>query len=170
MLATCNILINYNNLINKPDISAAQVNSDWNSVSGASQILNKPDLTIITSNNTNISNYVLATSNNLILRVNENDRYVSNYVLSTSNLLAQRLNKYSLWEPVSSSIYYISGNVGIGTNSPSTDLHLYDEAISETKLTIQNNFIAEVLNIGSAPPLININNLSVSHPCEFRLA
>ena len=32
----------YNSLFNKPTIPAAQVNSDWNSVSGASRILNKP--------------------------------------------------------------------------------------------------------------------------------
>ena len=34
----------YNDLSNKPTIPAAQVNSDWNSSSGVSQILNKPDL------------------------------------------------------------------------------------------------------------------------------
>lgn len=32
----------YNNLSNKPTIPAAQVNSDWNSSSGLSQVLNKP--------------------------------------------------------------------------------------------------------------------------------
>jgi len=32
----------YNDLNNKPTIPAAQVNSDWNSVSGVSQVLNKP--------------------------------------------------------------------------------------------------------------------------------
>lgn len=34
----------YNDLINKPSIPSSQVNSDWNSVSGLSQILNKPTL------------------------------------------------------------------------------------------------------------------------------
>lgn len=34
----------YNDLSNRPSIPAAQVNSDWNSVSGVSQILNKPTL------------------------------------------------------------------------------------------------------------------------------
>jgi hypothetical protein len=32
----------YNDLLNKPSIPAAQVNSDWNALSGAAQILNKP--------------------------------------------------------------------------------------------------------------------------------
>ena len=41
---------NYNDLTNKPTIPAAQVNSDWNSSSGVSQILNKPTLaTVATS-------------------------------------------------------------------------------------------------------------------------
>lgn len=51
---------NYNDLTNKPTIPAAQVNSDWNSVSGVSQILNKP--TIPTNNNqlTNGANFITA--------------------------------------------------------------------------------------------------------------
>jgi len=36
----------YNDLSNKPTIPAAQVNSDWNAVSGVAQILNKPDLSV----------------------------------------------------------------------------------------------------------------------------
>lgn len=40
----------YNDLTSKPTIPAAQVNSDWNSVTGLSQILNKPSLaTVATS-------------------------------------------------------------------------------------------------------------------------
>ena len=35
----------YNDLTDKPTIPAAQVNSDWNSASGVSQILNKPSMT-----------------------------------------------------------------------------------------------------------------------------
>ena len=37
----------YNSLTNKPSIPAAQVNSDWNSNSGVSQILNKPTLATV---------------------------------------------------------------------------------------------------------------------------
>ena len=44
----------YNDLTNKPTIPAAQVNSDWNSNSGVSQILNKPTLaTVATSGSYN---------------------------------------------------------------------------------------------------------------------
>lgn len=41
-LATVATSGNYNDLSNKPTIPAAQVNSDWNAVSGVAQILNKP--------------------------------------------------------------------------------------------------------------------------------
>lgn len=36
---------NYDDLLNKPTIPDAQVNSDWNASSGISQILNKPNMT-----------------------------------------------------------------------------------------------------------------------------
>ena len=42
----------YDDLINKPTIPAAQVNSDWNSNSGVSQILNKPWVPVYTENET----------------------------------------------------------------------------------------------------------------------
>ena len=45
MLATVATTGDYDDLTNKPTIPAAQVNADWNAVSGVAQILNKPDLT-----------------------------------------------------------------------------------------------------------------------------
>jgi hypothetical protein len=79
--------VNYNNLINKPSIADAQVNSDWNSVSGKSQILNKPDLTVIATNNTNLSNYVLSASNYLVNYTLAASNYLVNYTLAASNYL-----------------------------------------------------------------------------------
>ena len=38
---------NYNDLTNKPEIPAAQVNADWNATSGVEKILNKPDLAAV---------------------------------------------------------------------------------------------------------------------------
>jgi hypothetical protein len=53
-LATVAITGSYNDLTNKPTIPAAQVNADWDSVSGVSQILNKPNLAnVATSGNYN---------------------------------------------------------------------------------------------------------------------
>lgn len=46
-LATVATSGDYDDLINKPSIPAAQVNSDWNAVSGVSQILNKPSLAAV---------------------------------------------------------------------------------------------------------------------------
>jgi hypothetical protein len=46
-LATVATSGSYNDLSNKPTIPAAQVNSDWNSSSGVSQILNKPTLATV---------------------------------------------------------------------------------------------------------------------------
>lgn len=43
-LATVATSGSYNDLSNKPSIPSAQVNSDWNSGSGVSQILNKPTI------------------------------------------------------------------------------------------------------------------------------
>ena len=43
-LATVATTGDYDDLLNKPSIPAAQVNSDWNAVSGVAQILNKPSL------------------------------------------------------------------------------------------------------------------------------
>jgi len=49
-LATVATTGDYNDLSNKPSIPSAQVNADWNSTSGVSEILNKPSLaTVATS-------------------------------------------------------------------------------------------------------------------------
>ena len=59
---------NYDDLLNKPTIPDAQVNSDWNASSGISQILNKPEmitqtLTFVDENNveTNVVVYTQPT-------------------------------------------------------------------------------------------------------------
>ena len=59
---------NYDDLLNKPTIPNAQVNSDWNASSGISQILNKPEmitqtLTFVDENNveTNVIVYTQPT-------------------------------------------------------------------------------------------------------------
>lgn len=53
-LATVATSGSYNDLLNKPTIPAAQVNSDWDAASGVAQILNKPSLaTVATSGSYN---------------------------------------------------------------------------------------------------------------------
>jgi hypothetical protein len=76
----------------------------------------------------------------------------SNYVLSTSNIFIPRiLNEVKLslqWTTANNMIYYNTSNVGIGTTNPISKLHLYDDIISETILTIQHNVtVVSTLNI-----------------------
>jgi hypothetical protein len=128
------ILTASNNLINK--VRENDNNSSNYILTTSNNLINK-----VNANDNNASNYILTINNDLIHRINTNDGNVGESVLSTSNILAQRINKYSVWEPVGTNIYYYStGNVGIGTTNPSTDLHIYDNLINETKLTIQNNY------------------------------
>ena len=49
-LATVATSGSYADLSNKPSIPAAQVNSDWNAVSGVAQILNKPTIPTVDQN------------------------------------------------------------------------------------------------------------------------
>lgn len=57
-LATVATTGNYNDLLHKPTIPAAQVNSDWNAISGVARILNKPTIPTKTSDLTNDSGFV----------------------------------------------------------------------------------------------------------------
>lgn len=55
-LATVATTGNYGDLNGKPTIPAAQVNSDWNAVSGVAEILNKPTIPVITNTYSSSSN------------------------------------------------------------------------------------------------------------------
>ena len=57
-LATVATTGNYNDLLHKPTIPAAQVNSDWNAISGVARILNKPTIPTKTSDLINDSGFV----------------------------------------------------------------------------------------------------------------
>lgn len=57
-LATVATSGSYNDLSDKPTIPTAQVNSDWNSSSGVSEILNKPTIPSKTSDLTNDSGFI----------------------------------------------------------------------------------------------------------------
>ena len=155
------ILTASNNLINK--IRENDNNSSNYILTASNNLINK-----ILQNDRNSSNYIRYTSNNLINKMNENDRNSSNYVLSTNNILAQRINKYSVWEPTTSNIYYYSyGNVGIGTTTPWNKLHICETSTSNTKLTIQNNYLPipnEIVVAGATSATIGNTERYISFP------
>jgi len=64
-------------------------------------------------------------------------KYTSNYVERLTTGLGT-----NYWTEQNTNNIYLNktGNVGIGTNIPQTKLHIYQDTINDTKLTIQNNF------------------------------
>ena len=77
-LATVATSGSYNDLLNKPTIPAAQVNSDWNADSGVAQILNKPtiptvnDATLtITQNGTSAGTFTANASSNTTIALTD---------------------------------------------------------------------------------------------------
>jgi hypothetical protein len=68
-------------------------------------------------------------------------------------------NKSSQWTTYNNMIFYNTSNVGIGANVPTSKLHLFDDTISETKLTIQNNFVNY---ISAATPTFTFGGPSTS--------
>jgi len=102
-LATVASSGSYNDLTNKPTIPAAQVNSDWNAVSGITEILNKPTLG------------ALAAKSSVDLSGSEATGVIHNDRLPTSA-------KY--WSAATGGIHYSSGNVGMGTATPHSPLHV----------------------------------------------
>jgi hypothetical protein len=133
--------------------------TDWrldNTTGGIFNILNNLSATarvsIINNGNIGFGTTPISSSSKLEIigdinisgnyKKNNNDVIMdtSNYVLSTSNILsANILNSKSQWITTNNMIYYNTSNVGIGTTFPTSKLHLYDDIISDTKLTIQNS-------------------------------
>ena len=75
-LATVATSGSYNDLLDQPQIPSAQVNSDWNSVSGVSEILNKPTLGTAASKNTGVANGVAELDANGLVPTSQLPAYV----------------------------------------------------------------------------------------------
>ncbi len=87
-LATVATSGSYNDLLNKPTIPAAQVNSDWNANSGVAQILNKPSLaTVATSGSYNdlTNKPTIPTVNNATLTIQKNGSTVKTFTANASS-------------------------------------------------------------------------------------
>lgn len=76
----------YTNLLNQPSIPSAQVNSDWNSVSGVSQILNKPTIPIIVTPtiNNSVSRSLVTTTASTGFQISSTRQAIGRYSVSTS--------------------------------------------------------------------------------------
>lgn len=87
-LATVATTGSYNDLLNKPTIPAAQVNSDWDAVSGVAQILNKPSLsTVATSGDYDdlLNKPTIPTVNNATLTIQKNGTTVNTFTANASS-------------------------------------------------------------------------------------
>jgi hypothetical protein len=164
--STSNILVNKANLndtnssnyiVYTSNILVTRANlNDTNSsnyIAYTSNIL----VSLATFNHINTSNYVTSTSNILVSLATFNHINTSNYVTSTSNILVYAIkNKISSqWLTSNNMIYYNTSNVGIGTNVPTSKLHLFDNTTIETKLIIQNAAV-------TLPTLINVDDAIAS--------
>lgn len=75
-LATVATSGSYNDLLNKPTIPAAQVNSDWNATSGVAEILNKPTIPVVNNatltiqkNSTSVGTFTANASSNKTINI-----------------------------------------------------------------------------------------------------
>ena len=115
---------------------------------------NETDSTDISLLASNVSNYVLSSSNSIINRITTLDSNTSNYVLSSSNSIINRIttsennvSNYvsssilnsgsgtSQWITSNNNIYYNLGNVGIGTWNPASKLHIVGDFVATGNVT-----------------------------------
>ncbi len=134
----------YDDLINKPTIPASQVNADWNSSSGVSEILNKPTiptdaelLPISSSDPTNTKDYIdtglsgKADTSTTYTKTEVDNKFAltSGTMTATSNVTVARytIRKFG-------NIVFISGAIYVSVNHNS-GAKLASLSIAPTKMT-----------------------------------
>lgn len=119
----------YTDLSNKPTIPAAQVNADWNAVSGVEQILNKPTLGTLAGKSTvataDISDAAVTDAKIAGVSASKLSGIVDNARLPASA---------TAWNSVTGGISYNGGKVGVGASSPSSMLHVKAAATSSVEI------------------------------------
>lgn len=134
-LATVATSGDYDDLTNKPTIPAAQVNSDWNSSSGVSEILNKPDLSVYAVA-ANLASVATSGSYNDLSNKPTIPAAQVNADWSASSGVAQILNKPTLGSASRVDYGTNPGNVpmlvGTGTNGKLPTSVIPDLAITDT--------------------------------------
>lgn len=142
-LATVATSGSYADLSNKPTIPAAQVNADWNSSSGVSEILNKPNLaTVATSGSYNdLSNKPTIPAAQIQADWDQTNNQALDYIKNKPTIPAAQVN--SDWSAVS--------GVSQILNKPDLSVYLTSSDLSgyATETWVNNN-VDEVPSVGSS--------------------
>lgn len=160
---------NYNDLMHKPTIPAAQVNSDWNSTTGVSEILNKPTIPTKTSDLTNDSGFIDSSDLSTVATTGDYDDLINKPTIpaaqvnsdwNSSSGVSEILNKPTLSTVATSGSYNdltdkptLSGTAII--NNPSVDP---DETIAAKITAVE----------GKMTPLYNKYNCAGIQYCLAR--
>lgn len=150
-LATVATSGSYNDLSNKPTIPAAQVNSDWDAVSGVAQILNKPTLaTVATSGSYNdLSNKpTIPTVNNATLTIQKNGTNVQTFTANSSSNKTANITVPTTVAELSDASTYVT------QNSLATQLaNKQDALIAGDHIDITSNTISATDYVHSEQPV-----------------
>ena len=111
-LATVATTGDYDDLLNKPTIPAAQVNSDWDAVSGVAQILNKPNLaTVATSGDYDdlLNKPTIPTVNDATLTIQKNGTNVATFTANSSSNATANISVPTDTNDLTNGAGYITG-------------------------------------------------------------
>lgn len=159
----------YNDLSNKPNIPAAQINTDWNSSSGLSQLLNKPSLsTVATSGSYNdLSNKPTITSGTVTsVGLTSTDFSISGSPVTTSGNITANLNTTGVSAATYNSSYTVDskGRITAATNasfnsSPGRSLSTTGSNNTFTISTTKNARVNYTVNFAASLTLTTSNGL-----------
>lgn len=140
-----------------PSIPAAQVNSDWNSVSGVSQILNKPTLSAVATS----GNYSdLSGTPNLTSYMSKSDSiiYQTKFRSDTARTNTYNLIGTKFTIPSGNTLQYVRGDGTLGTTPTGTVTNVTSS--DNTLLTITNGTTTPQATVVAAPKLQTARNIN----------
>lgn len=171
-LATVATSGDYNDLTNKPTIPAAQVNSDWDAVSGVAQILNKPTLGTMAAENA--SDYTKTSGLATVATTGDYDDLLNKPTIPAAQVnsdwnavsgVAQILNKPTLSAVATSGAYSdLSGTPNLATVATSGD---YDDLLNKPTIPAAQvnsdwNAASGVAQILNKPTIPTVNNSTIT--------
>lgn len=158
----------YNDLTDKPTIPAAQVNSDWDAVSGVAQILNKPTIPVVTGKADKVSG---ATNGN-IAGLDGNGNLTDSGIdgdMTTTSVTGNPLSLTTDSEQAARScvITFEPIQAGSGDPSPENVRAISGYSKNELKVTGKNLFSGFTIGKGINSTTGAITNSSASATTEF---